>query len=75
MNWSAAIGVGLVLAVLWFLEKQFGTPMVIRPIVVSSCVGLVLGDVTAGVLMGASLELISWVRIQIGWLQFHLMSL
>ncbi len=66
MNWSAAIAVGLVLAVLWFIEKQLGTPMVIRPIVVSPLVGLVLGDVTAGVLMGASLELIFMGAIQIG---------
>lgn len=66
MNWSAALSVGLVLAVLWFIEKQAGTPMVIRPIVVSPLVGLVLGDVTAGVVMGASLELIFMGAIQIG---------
>lgn len=58
--------VGLVLAVLWFLEKMLGTPMVIRPIVTSTLVGLVLGDVTTGVIMGAALELIFMGAIQIG---------
>lgn len=62
----AALLVGLVLATLWFLEKSFGTPMVIRPIVVSPLVGLVLGDVYSGVIMGASLELIFMGAIQIG---------
>ena len=33
---QAAILVGLAMAVLWFLEKLGGTPMVIRPIVVSA---------------------------------------
>lgn len=45
--------VGLVLAILWFIEKMLGTPMVIRPIVTSTLVGAVLGDVTSGVIMGA----------------------
>lgn len=58
--------VGLVLAVLWFLEKMLGTPMVIRPIVTSTLVGLVLGDVTSGIIMGAALELIFMGAIQIG---------
>ena len=63
---TAALLVGLVLAILWFLEKSLGTPMVIRPIVVSPLVGLVLGDVHSGVIMGASLELIFMGAIQIG---------
>ena len=61
-----ALLVGLVLGVLWFLEKMLGTPMVIRPIVTSTCVGLVLGDVTTGLITGASLELIFMGAIQIG---------
>lgn len=58
--------VGLILAVLWFLEKVGGTPMVIRPIVVSPLVGLALGDLQSGLLIGASLELIFMGAIQIG---------
>lgn len=63
---TTAISVGLILAVLWFIEKVGGTPMVIRPIVVSPLVGLALGDLQAGLLMGASLELIFMGAIQIG---------
>ena len=43
-----AIIVGFILAVLWFIEKVGGTPMVIRPIVVSPIVGLALGDLKTG---------------------------
>lgn len=63
---QTALLVGLVLGILWFLEKIFGTPMVIRPIVVSSVIGIVLGDITTGVMIGASLELIFMGAIQIG---------
>ncbi|MEA4812134.1 MAG: PTS sugar transporter subunit IIC [Anaerolineaceae bacterium] len=62
----AALFVGLILATLWFLEKMLGTPMVIRPIVVSPLVGLALGDLKSGVIIGASLELIFMGAIQIG---------
>ncbi len=63
---TEALLVGSVLGILWFLEKMLGTPMVIRPIVTSTCVGLVLGDVTTGLITGASLELIFMGAIQIG---------
>lgn len=58
--------VGLILAVLWSLEKLGGTPMVIRPIVVSPLVGLVLGDLETGVKIGATLELMFMGAIQVG---------
>ena len=58
--------IALLLALLWFLEKMLGTPMVIRPIVVSPLVGLVLGDVKTGLLIGAELELVFMGAIQIG---------
>lgn len=61
-----ALIVGLILAVLWFVEKMGGTPMVIRPIVVSPLVGLALGDLNTGVLVGATLELVFLGAIQIG---------
>ena len=53
-----AIIVGFILAVLWFIEKVGGTPMVIRPIVVCPIVGLALGDLKTGLLIGATLELV-----------------
>lgn len=63
---GAAVSVGLTLAIIWFLEKMTGTSMVARPIVVSSVIGLLLGDLTTGVMIGASLELIFMGAIQIG---------
>lgn len=61
-----AFVVGLILAILWTLEKLGGTPMVIRPIVVSPLVGLALGDVESGVKIGATLELMFMGAIQVG---------
>lgn len=61
-----ALLVGLVTAIIWFLEKMGGTPMVNRPIVISTLVGLVLGDITSGIMMGASLELVFMGAIQVG---------
>lgn len=58
--------VGLILAILWSLEKLGGTPMVIRPIVVSPLVGLALGDLETGVKIGATLELMFMGAIQVG---------
>ncbi len=61
-----ALLVGSVVAVVWFFEKMLGTPMVNRPIIISPLVGFVLGDVKAGLIMGASLELIFMGAIQVG---------
>ena len=61
-----ALIVGLILGGLWFLEKFFGTCMVIRPLVVSPLVGLALGDLQTGVIIGATLELVFMGAIQIG---------
>lgn len=58
--------VGLILGALWFIEKFFGTCMVIRPLVVSPLVGLALGDLQTGVIIGATLELVFMGAIQIG---------
>lgn len=63
---TQAFLVGLVVAVVWFLEKMLGTPMVNRPLVIAPLVGLVLGDLKAGLMMGASLELVFMGAIQIG---------
>lgn len=61
-----ALIVGLILGALWFIEKFFGTCMVIRPLVVSPLVGLALGDMQTGILVGATLELVFMGAIQIG---------
>ncbi len=63
---SIAVKIGLILALLWFIEKMAGTPMVIRPIVVSPVVGLALGNLEAGLTIGATLELVFMGAIQIG---------
>lgn len=58
--------VGLILALCWTIEKMGGTPMVIRPLVVSPLVGLALGDLPSGLVMGAALELVFMGAMQIG---------
>lgn len=58
--------VGLILAILWGVEKIGGTPMVIRPIVVSPLVGFALGDLATGCMIGATLELVFMGAIQVG---------
>lgn len=55
---TEALLVGLVLFVVWFLEKIFTSPMVFRPIVVGTLVGIVLGDPVMGAKCGASLEVV-----------------
>lgn len=61
-----AILVGLIVAIVWFVEKVGGTPMVNRPIIISPLVGLALGDMTSGIVIGASLELVFMGAIQVG---------
>ena len=61
-----ALVVALIVAAAWFVEKIGGTPMVIRPIVISPLVGLALGDLHSGLLIGATLELVFMGAIQIG---------
>ncbi|MBS4206563.1 PTS sugar transporter subunit IIC [Bacillus sp. FJAT-50079] len=63
---QTALLVGSILGVLWFFEKMLGTPMLIRPIVVSSIIGLCLGDLKTGLLVGATLELVFMGAIQVG---------
>lgn len=61
-----ALLVGLVVAIVWFIEKMFGAPMFNRPLIISPLVGFVLGDLQAGIMMGASLELVFMGAIQVG---------
>ncbi|RMC61464.1 PTS sugar transporter subunit IIC [Lactobacillus sp. ESL0259] len=61
-----ALLIGLVVALVWFVEKMCGTPMVNRPLIISTLVGLVLGNLKLGVMIGASLELVFMGAIQVG---------
>lgn len=45
---TQALLVGLVLFGVWFVEKCLTTPMVFRPLVVGTLVGIALGDPVMG---------------------------
>lgn len=47
-------------------EDFFGTTLLSRPLVLGPLVGLVLGDITQGVIIGATLELIFMGNIKVG---------
>lgn len=51
---------------LGYCDYMFGSPMINRPIVLSPVVGLVLGDLQAGIAMGAALELVFMGVVTIG---------
>lgn len=53
-----ALLVGLVLAFGIFSDNGLGDPMLKRPLVMAALTGLVLGDLEAGIRMGAELELV-----------------
>lgn len=61
-----AVIVGLIMALCWTVEKMTGTSMVMRPLVVSPLVGLALGDLSTGLQVGATLELVFMGAMQIG---------
>ena len=48
-----------------YIENQFGTLYSGRPIVLGPLVGLILGDLQAGLLIGATLELMFMGAISI----------
>ena len=52
---TQALLVGLVLFGVWFVEKCLTTPMVFRPLVVGTLVGIALGDPVMGAKCGAML--------------------
>lgn len=60
----------LVVAFVMFLgqlsDTGLGDPMLRRPLVMSTIVGLLLGDIQAGIIMGASLEVVFLGMTQIG---------
>lgn len=58
--------VALVMFIAKFADHGWGQPLIERPICCSALVGLVLGDLRAGVMIGASLELVFLGTITIG---------
>jgi PTS system mannose-specific IID component len=54
------------IAVFGHFEDFLGTTLLSRPLVLGPLVGLVLGDVTQGVMIGATLELIFMGNIKVG---------
>src|SRR5882757_11444960 len=58
----------LITAIIFFghFEDFLGTMLLSRPLVLGPLVGLVLGDVTQGVMIGATLELIFMGNIKVG---------
>lgn len=63
---TKALLVGIVLFGVWFVEKILTTPMVFRPIVVGTLMGIALGDPFMGAKCGAALEVVFMGAIQIG---------
>lgn len=61
-----AVLVGLTVIVLGFVEGWLSFPMVTRPLIVATAIGIVLGDVKTGVEVGASLELVFMGVMAIG---------
>src|SRR5882762_4556490 len=54
------------IAVFGHFEDFLGTTLLSRPLILGPLVGLVLGDVTQGVMIGATLELIFMGNIKVG---------
>src|ERR1700749_5319722 len=54
------------IAMFGHFEDFLGTTLLSRPLVLGPLVGLVLGDVTQGVMIGATLELIFMGNIKVG---------
>ncbi|MEA4874466.1 PTS mannose/fructose/sorbose/N-acetylgalactosamine transporter subunit IIC [Anaerorhabdus sp.] len=61
-----AVLVGLTVIILEFVETWFSYPMTTRPFIVGTAIGIVLGDITTGVIVGAALELVFMGVMAIG---------
>lgn len=66
MNIGIALLITLVVWVITWAEAWFAYPMVNTPLVLCPVVGLILGDLQAGVITGATLQLIFLGVMQIG---------
>ena len=61
-----ALLVGVTVCLLVFLDVWLCNPMITRPLVVGTAMGIALGDITTGVQVGASLELVFMGVMAIG---------
>jgi PTS system mannose-specific IIC component len=61
-----ALIIGIISIIAMLDSRMFGRSNLERPLIVSTIVGLVLGDVTKGLMVGASLELISMGLVNVG---------
>lgn len=61
-----AIVVGGLMAFGLFTDKGLGDPMIRRPLVMGTLVGLLLGDLQQGIIMGAAIEVVFLGTSQIG---------
>ena len=61
-----ALLVGVTVCLLDFLDVWLCNPMITRPLVVGTAMGIALGDITTGVQVGASLELVFMGVMAIG---------
>lgn len=55
-----------ILAFIGYIDSCFGTAMIRRPLVMGPLVGLVMGDMTKGIMIGAAIELVWLGAFQIG---------
>mgnify|MGYP001099665654 CR=1 FL=1 len=58
--------VGVTVCMLDFLDVWLCNPMITRPLIVGTAMGIALGDVKTGVQVGASLELVFMGVMAIG---------
>ena len=63
---TQALLVGLAVIFCDFVETWFSYPMTTRPLIVGTVIGIVLGDITTGIVVGASLELVFMGVMAIG---------
>lgn len=61
-----ALLVSLVMYIVKFADHTLGQPLIERPLICGTLVGLVLGDLQQGIILGATLELIFLGTISIG---------
>ena len=66
MNLMQGFLVAVIYAVLCFLESWLAYPMCSRPMMVGPLIGLVMGDLQAGIVMGANMELVFMGVVGIG---------
>lgn len=61
-----ALLIGIISIIAMLDSRMLGRSNLERPLIVSTLVGIVLGNVTKGLMVGASLELISMGLVNVG---------